>query len=1447
MPLIKSTLKIGDNSSNAHDHITVDGEFVGNLIPNANASFDIGSSTKVWNNLYVANISTNIANKYLLYSSNGTISGIQQLQYEGSPYHRFALGTGGNYYGKLAVLDGHSAPFQSYVSNVDSPANYQLNVMGNANNGWASGISLGSSSYVGASIVQYNADSNNTTDLLFYTKKTTLGNPTLSMSLKTDNRVIIGDWFGGTPTATLTVRDHTKDPLANISAVDNYQFGVYLPVNVGSSGGISFGSENFVGSSIVHTNTNGNNEGELSFYTKDNGVFDVSMIIKATGEVGIGVTDPFADLEVEGTLGVSNSFDGGSIEFRMNGATPSNTQELGRVRFGADSNTQASVYGVANENWGGTGLGTNVVISGTAVGGNTESPIVIFDHTQTDFVSPVNVNNSLSAITVSGTFIGNGAQITGIAQGSTNEFQFNNNGVFGGANFHYEPTFQKLSIGTTAVGAKLTIEDTNLDPNNKLSDPANYHLHISGNHGNGSAMGMGFGKLSSGVGAAIIYHDTGAYNKGELAFLTKSSTSNGADPAERMRIADNGCVGIGTSNPQAPLTVMGSTAILDNTSGGLLEFLNLTQYPSTGDKLGEMFFGSVASMNGIIQAVAPSNWTSGNRHTDLEFWATKPGQTTPDKVMNVAWGIVTVQGTVEATTFLGDGSQLTGINAASASGSNGSVQFYDNGNLSYDPSLNYDPVNNGLHIGVDDDTYGAGLLINDINLQPHFDPADHTRYGITQTVDTNTGDSTGIGFVNGTSVMSSIIANNISGTTGELKLYASTLGNLTPYLELGNEKVFTEKYMEISSWLNGENSPNLVVRGSSVGGEHAGIWMGTTNGTTHAKILATDSANIGMFKVMTRNSNGTHSLRMDLSSSQAYFYTNATFQNSQVQAERFSAIDTGRYPNYLHSNYHMSVQGSTTNKAGISFGNNGTAVAWGLVCDNNAYGDKRGDLKFTHPMNSTSTTMVDAMVIKGDTGRVGIGIDDPTYNLEVENHIGIHNTSLVGPQLNLSRDITAYSQMYSGVSMGRVNFDVSGYLNETAAYIIAKGDGTWSSTSRPTRMEFFTRASGTTTLSKKMTLDNGSIDLHVPTNIDGNLNVSNGNIGGSVGSVTCNFVYANQQIFCNALRGNSTNGNATINIIDYTESGSDRVRVNSTGSAADFCYVDGDDREILYCSSDGWVHLGCTDGQPQYDAFKWVADSSTSTGCYFEGYSAEHMAVFVNRNTGTGADGIAVILGDGATYSTIHSTYSNLPHTSQYYFTAYSKNKYTGSVPDNQPDFQGGIRANGSGGISWVASFTGMHASCTKQQPELKVGMIMISTGEMWYKKSIETALPKTAPTSTQKDKRAYGVIASLEGSFPNYAKFGGVAEDEAQIDINAIGEGCVLVTNIGGNIENGDYICSSEILGYGMLQDDDLLHNYTVAKCTENINWDDPELETIEHNGISYKIYLAACTYHCG
>ena len=82
--------------------------------------------------------------------------------------------------------------------------------------------------------------------------------------------------------------------------------------------------------------------------------------------------------------------------------------------------------------------------------------------------------------------------------------------------------------------------------------------------------------------------------------------------------------------------------------------------------------------------------------------------------------------------------------------------------------------------------------------------------------------------------------------------------------------------------------------------------------------------------------------------------------------------------------------------------------------------------------------------------------------------------------------------------------------------------------------------------------------------------------------------------------------------------------------------------------------------------------------------------------------------------------------------------------------------------------------------------------------------------------------------------------------NIASLGEGQILVTNINGNIENGDYISSSNIAGYGMKQNDDLLHNYTVAKCIETVDWNNIT-DTISHSGNDYKYYSIGCTYHCG
>lgn len=142
-------------------------------------------------------------------------------------------------------------------------------------------------------------------------------------------------------------------------------------------------------------------------------------------------------------------------------------------------------------------------------------------------------------------------------------------------------------------------------------------------------------------------------------------------------------------------------------------------------------------------------------------------------------------------------------------------------------------------------------------------------------------------------------------------------------------------------------------------------------------------------------------------------------------------------------------------------------------------------------------------------------------------------------------------------------------------------------------------------------------------------------------------------------------------------------------------------------------------------------------------------------------------------------------------------------------------------------SFTGGHKI---NESYNTFGMILESTGIVDKTDKLNTII-ETRLSNTNKSKKVLGVV------------------DNTNDDMNGVislGEATMMVTNFGGDIMNGDYICSSEIEGYGMLQDDDILHSYTVAKSTENIDWDSIT-DTIEHNGQTYKKVLIAVTLHCG
>ena len=102
------------------------------------------------------------------------------------------------------------------------------------------------------------------------------------------------------------------------------------------------------------------------------------------------------------------------------------------------------------------------------------------------------------------------------------------------------------------------------------------------------------------------------------------------------------------------------------------------------------------------------------------------------------------------------------------------------------------------------------------------------------------------------------------------------------------------------------------------------------------------------------------------------------------------------------------------------------------------------------------------------------------------------------------------------------------------------------------------------------------------------------------------------------------------------------------------------------------------------------------------------------------------------------------------------------------------------------------------------------------------------------------------EGAFPGLVENNPLKEGYRSAQVMSLGEGTVWVTNINGNIENGDLIESSVVSGYGRLQDDDIMRSKTVAKCTQNIDWDSVT-DTIDYDGQTYKKYLTSCTFHCG
>jgi hypothetical protein len=205
--------------------------------------------------------------------------------------------------------------------------------------------------------------------------------------------------------------------------------------------------------------------------------------------------------------------------------------------------------------------------------------------------------------------------------------------------------------------------------------------------------------------------------------------------------------------------------------------------------------------------------------------------------------------------------------------------------------------------------------------------------------------------------------------------------------------------------------------------------------------------------------------------------------------------------------------------------------------------------------------------------------------------------------------------------------------------------------------------------------------------------------------------------------------------------------------------------------------------------------------------------------------------------------------------------------------------------ISSSTYFTGQHMCCsedfTQYDTDELAGLIVYATGEYLSKDSsgsditgkdaiqINESLPKIKLASINTDKRVFGVITD-SNDMPMLRDDGEVIRDYHEHDyerrifgrvrVNSLGEGGIWVCSKHGNIENGDYITSCTVPGYGAVQADDILRSYTVAKATCAVDFMDldpikfrirfllADGSVVEDSGTAdFIAVFIGCTYHCG
>jgi hypothetical protein len=161
-----------------------------------------------------------------------------------------------------------------------------------------------------------------------------------------------------------------------------------------------------------------------------------------------------------------------------------------------------------------------------------------------------------------------------------------------------------------------------------------------------------------------------------------------------------------------------------------------------------------------------------------------------------------------------------------------------------------------------------------------------------------------------------------------------------------------------------------------------------------------------------------------------------------------------------------------------------------------------------------------------------------------------------------------------------------------------------------------------------------------------------------------------------------------------------------------------------------------------------------------------------------------------------------------------------------------------SGETVIYSQFTGSHHSRFVDIKEPRMGMIVVLDRAELNNEFDNQPKHFVSLTTKVNDKRVFGIIGSEKP----------IANEEAnsvgpEYLIFALGDGVALVTDVNGNIENGDYLTTSSRAGYAQKQNTSQMMNFTVAKSLENVDWSEIKIDT----KLGFKWKLIAVTIHSG